>query len=141
MNTNSHGGAERGAEKHGAAPHTGNASPAHETAGAAPAAKAVNPMAFLSYLWVLIIIPFLTDAKNDPFVKFHLKQGLALIIFEVIGWIIGMFIWIVPVLGVFIIWLWWLISLILIIIGIINVLNGREKELPWIGKYGKNFSF
>src|SRR5271170_1097011 len=90
-----------------------------------------NMMAVLAYLWILIIIPFLTDAKNDPFVKYHLKQGLALIIFEAIGWVAGWFLVFIPFLGWLIMTLWWLASLVLTIVGIINVVNGAEKELPF----------
>ena len=104
-------------------------------------AKGKNMMAIFSYLWVLIIIPFLTDAKKDPFVKFHLKQGLTLIVFEVIGWVVAMFIGWFPILGWLLVFLWWLASLILVIVGIVNVLHGREKDLPWIGQYAKNFKF
>jgi uncharacterized membrane protein len=118
MNTNQHHGAEEAATR-------GNK----------------NMMAIFSYLWILIVVPFLTNAKNDPFVKFHLRQGLTLIVFEVVGWVVAMFIWIIPILGALIIWLWWLVSLIFAIMGIVNVLNGREKELPWIGRYGKSFNF
>jgi uncharacterized membrane protein len=105
--------------------------------GAPVPAKGKNMMAALSYLWILIIIPFLTDAKNDPFVKFHLKQGLTLVIFEVIGMLVGWF----PIIGWFVGWIIWLLSLILTVIGIANVWNGREKELPLIGQYGKHFKF
>jgi len=100
-----------------------------------------NIMAVFAYLWILIIIPFLTDAKNDPFVKYHLKQGLALIIFEAIGWVAGWFLVWVPVIGWLIMTLWWLASLVLLIIGIMNVLNGHEKELPLIGQYASKFNF
>ena len=110
----------------------------HETHHAEAGGK--NMMAILAYLWILIIIPFLTEARKEPFVKFHLKQGLALIIFDVIGWVVAFAIGWIPVLGWLIAWLWWLASLILVIVGIVNVLNGQEKELPWIGRYGKNFS-
>jgi uncharacterized membrane protein len=107
------------------------------------AAKAGNNniMAIFAYLWILILIPFLTDSKNDPFVKYHLKQGLALIIFELIGWVAGWFLVFIPVLGWLIMMLWWLASLVLAIVGIVNVLNGHEKELPVIGQYGKKFNF
>src|SRR5271156_1780113 len=98
-------------------------------------------MAVFAYLWILIIIPFLTDAKNEPFVKYHLKQGIALIIFDVVGWFVAVVIGWFPVIGWLIVWLWWLASFVLAIIGIINVLNGQEKELPWIGKYAKKFNF
>lgn len=96
-------------------------------------------MAIFAYLWVLIIIPFLTDAKDDSFVKFHLRQGLVLIVFDVIGWVANWFLWVLPVIGWPIIWLWWLASLVFVIIGVINVLQGHEKELPFIGKYAENF--
>jgi uncharacterized membrane protein len=98
-------------------------------------------MAIFAYLWALIIIPFLTDAKEDPFVKYHLRQGVALIIFDVIGWAVGIGIGWFPIIGWLIVWLWWLASFIFAIIGIINVVNGREKELPYIGKYAKGFRF
>ena len=54
------------------------------SSGHVSAAKAGNNnlMGIFAYLWILILIPFLTESKNDPFVKYHLKQGLALIIFE-----------------------------------------------------------
>jgi uncharacterized membrane protein len=102
---------------------------------------AKNPMAFLAYLWVLILIPFLTDAKNDPFVKYHLKQGLILFIFEIIGWFVSPVIAWIPVVGWLIMTIWWLAELVLIIIGIMHVMNGEERELPIIGHYAKNFNF
>jgi uncharacterized membrane protein len=100
-----------------------------------------NLMAVFAYLWILILIPFLTDSKKDPFVKYHLKQGLALIIFEIIGWVLGWFLIFIPIIGALITWIWWLASLVLAIIGVINVLNSEEKELPLIGQYGKSFNF
>src|ERR1700685_2768947 len=100
-----------------------------------------NLMAVFAYLWILILIPFLTESKNEPFVKYHLKQGLALVIFEVIGWVVGWFLVYIPFIGWLISTLWWLTALVLAIIGIMNVLNGREKELPLVGHYAKNFNF
>jgi len=113
----------------------------HADHHAAAAHSEKNPMAFLAYLWVLLVIPFLTDAKNDPFVKYHLKQGLMLLIFDVIGWFLGIFIGWIPFIGWLIMLLWWLASLILVIIGLMNVAQGAEKELPFIGQYAKNFRF
>ena len=94
-------------------------------------------MAVLVYLGILIIIPFLTDAKNDPFVKFHLKQGLVLIIVEVIA----MFINVIPFLGWIVGFILWIYSVVMVIIGIISVLSGKQKPLPIIGKFGEKFSF
>ena len=103
--------------------------------------KDKNSMAIFAYLWILIIIPFLTDIKNDPFVKYHLKQGLALIVFDAIGWLISMVIGWFPIIGWLIVLLFWITSLVLTVMGIMNVLNGQEKELPLIGKYAKGFNF
>src|ERR1700677_951482 len=94
-----------------------------------------NMMAIFAYLWILIIVLFLTDSKNDPFVKYHLKQGLALVIFEIVGWIAGWVLVFIHVIGWLIMWVWVLPSLVLALIGIINVLNGQEKELPLVGKF------
>jgi len=85
-----------------------------------------NAIALFSYLGIFIIIPLLTD-KDNPFVKFHIKQGLVFLIFAVLlGWI--------PFLG-------WIAVIILGILGIVNVLNGNKKELPVIGQFGKKFNF
>ena len=90
-------------------------------------------MAIVAY--ILFFIPLLTDAKNDPFVKFHIKQGLVLFI----GWFIAMILWWTPLF--MIAWLLDLGLLVLLIIGIMNAMNAKEQELPLIGKFGKNFNF
>lgn len=106
-------------------------------AGPKPAGKGKNTgMAILCYFGILVLIPFLTDAKNDPFVKFHIKQGLVLLIFDIIisvvlaipfiGWVVG---------GI-----GWIIVVVLFIMGIVNAAGGQEKELPIIGKYGNKIN-
>ncbi|HEX5429986.1 MAG TPA: DUF4870 domain-containing protein [Patescibacteria group bacterium] len=90
-------------------------------------------MALLSYIGILVIIPLVSDSRHDPFVKFHAKQGLALLIVWVLG---SVFFWI-PVIG----WLLWLCVFVLMILGIMNAVNGQEKELPIIGGFAKNFNF
>jgi uncharacterized membrane protein len=100
-----------------------------------------NLMAIFAYLGIFIVVPFLTGSNNVPFIKFHIKQGLTLIGFYVIGWVIAIVIGWVPVLGGLITTLWAIASIIFVIVGIINVLQGQEKELPWIGHYASNFKF
>ena len=103
-----------------------------------PAGQSNNTlMAILSYLGILIIVPFLTDAKNDPFVKFHMKQGLALII----SFVVQMFIVVIPILGWIIFPFLGLFNLIMIILGIINAASGKQKELPLLGAIAKKFNF
>ncbi|OGG53049.1 hypothetical protein A3H16_00990 [Candidatus Kaiserbacteria bacterium RIFCSPLOWO2_12_FULL_53_8] len=93
-------------------------------------------MGVLAYLGILIIIPFLM-AKDNPFVKFHIKQGLVLVVVELIVWVLGMYMW----------QLWQVLqlvnlaTLVLAIIGIVNVVQGKEKELPLVGSLAKNFTF
>ncbi len=85
-------------------------------------------MAVLAY--ILFFIPLLTDAKDDPFVKFHVKQSLALLIMIVASWVIG----IVPIIGWIIAFLTPLLVLVLWIIGVINAASGKQKPLPLIGE-------
>jgi uncharacterized membrane protein len=92
-------------------------------------------MGILSYLGVLVIIPYIV-AKNNSVVKFHVKQGLVLLGIEVIVWILGYvagplaLLLLIVNLGV----------LVLSIIGIINVVQGNQKELPLVGKFAKNIN-
>lgn len=91
-------------------------------------------MAIVAY--ILFFVPLLTDSKNDPFVKYHVKQGLTLfitaLIIAIISWmpIIGLFAWILNI-----------VTLVLFIMGIINAAAGNEKPLPLIGKFASKFKF
>ena len=93
-------------------------------------------MAIVAY--ILFFVPLLTDAKNDPFVKFHVKQGLVLFIFWVATQIIMM---ILPIIGWIIAPILYIVAIVLLIIGIMNASGGKEKELPIIGKFAQNFTF
>jgi len=91
-------------------------------------------MAIVAYF--LFFVPLLTDAKDDPFVKFHVKQSIVLLILVVISW----FIWIIPVIG----WLLGVVMpifiLVLWVIGIINAASGKEKPLPLIGQFAEKIN-
>ena len=95
-------------------------------------------MAVIAY--ILFFVPLLTgDAKKDPFVKYHVKQGLVLFLLAVLINIIGR---ILPF------YFWWSISwifsigiLVLLILGIINAVNGKQEPLPVIGKFADIFKF
>jgi uncharacterized membrane protein len=103
----------------------------------------VNTMALLAYLGPLCLVPLLTGEK-DEFVKFHVKQGIVLLVIEAAIWAIwnfflGSMVWS---------WSWgfyttlaniqnfiWLGVGVLSVIGLLNVVNGQQKELPIVGKY------
>lgn len=83
-------------------------------------------MAVLSYF--LFFIPLIA-AKDSKLAMFHANQSLVLLI----GWVISMFIGVVPVLGWIASPLLGLALFILWIIGIVNAAQGQMKELPVIG--------
>lgn len=83
-------------------------------------------MAVLCYLGILWLIPFLA-AKESPFVKYHLNQGLLVLI---LGLIVAAISWI-PLIG----WLCGVVVFALAIIGIVNAVNGKAQELPVIGRF------
>lgn len=98
--------------------------------------KKVNPLAILSYIGLLVLIPILIE-KKDEFVKFHAKQGLILAIAEIATAMIS---W-VPIIG----WIVWtiggLVWFILSIIGILNAINNKEEYLPVIGQFAQKLHF
>lgn len=83
--------------------------------------------ALLSYLGVLVLVPLL-GKKESPFVQFHAKQGVVLLI----GWVVSWF----PVFG----WAIGLIVFVLSIIGIVNVFNGEKKNLPIVGELAEKIN-
>jgi uncharacterized membrane protein len=109
--------------------------PAPVAQSSAPTIEKNTVMGVLSYLGPLVLIPLLTE-KNDPFVKYHVKQGLVLFVIEVATWL---------VLDMFRLWMLSdlinLGCLVLTVIGIINVVKGEQKELPLVGQFSKYFTF
>lgn len=98
----------------------------------------VNPLAIISYIGPLCLIPFLTKEK-DEFVKFHAKQGLVLLAFEVIIWVV------IKLLPPILFWYIWqlmnivyLVAIVFSIIGIVNVVHKEKKQLPLIGSLANN---
>jgi uncharacterized membrane protein len=105
-----------------------------------PSGEKNTGMAIVAY--ILFFIPLLIGAHKDPFVKFHVKQGLVLFCIAIIIWIIAA---IIP-------WYWWwnlfwivrilqLGLLVLVILGIINASQGKEEPLPIVGQFAKLFKF
>jgi len=93
-----------------------------------PKAEKNTGMAIVAY--ILFFVPLLTDAKNDPFVKYHVKQGLVVFV----GWII------VAIISAILPWSLWIISrllnvllLVLVVMGIMNASQGKQNPLPVVG--------
>jgi uncharacterized membrane protein len=96
--------------------------------------------AVLAYLLIGIIWYFVDEKmKKNSFVKYHVKQGLVLLILSIAVSIVGS---VIPFIGWFIILpLGNIAVLVLVVLGIINSVNGKEKELPVIGQFASKFSF
>lgn len=102
--------------------------------------------AALSYFSLLFIIPWVTK-KEDKFVMFHVRQGVALFIAEVVIWIvlwlISSFLTVILSFGAFTLinflyQLAWLVFVAISIIGIYYAVTGKEKALPWLWIISKN---
>lgn len=90
-------------------------------------------MAFIAYL--LFFVPLLTDSKDDPFVKFHVKQAIVLVVASLAAVVLG----VIPFLGLIISPLASIAVTILWIVGMINALTGKQKEVPFIGKFADQY--
>ena len=118
---------------------------------AGPTSGAVSPnrgiMIVLSYLWLLALIPLLTE-KDDKEVQWHAKHGLVLLGAEVIVWVAFLFLHMVLIaihigfLGCFlsiIQLVLWLGILVLHIVCIIKGTKGERFLIPGISQYADRF--
>lgn len=116
-----------------------------------PTSGAVSPnrgiMIVLSYLWLLALIPLLTE-KDDKEVQWHAKHGLVLLGAEVIVWVAFLFLHMVLIaihvgfLGCFlsiIQLVLWLGILVLHIVCIIKGTKGERFLIPGISQYADRF--
>jgi len=96
-------------------------------------------MAIIAY--IIFFIPLLTDAKNDPFVKYHVKQGLVLFIGWIAAGLVSILLAFVPPIGGIIAWLLNVSLFVLMVFGIVSATKGEQKPLPVIGQFGEKFKF
>lgn len=102
--------------------------------------ESTKGLACLSYLGILFLIPMLVN-KNSPYTKFHVNQGIVLLIAEIIlgvaSGLIRFALGLIPFIGGIIANLLGivigLVCLAFIILGIVNAAQGRAQELPVIG--------
>ncbi len=94
-------------------------------------------MSILAYIGILVLIPYFT-AKQNPVVKFHVRQGLVLLVPEVLLWVASEILWSSIFSPIFMVLNLGL--LVLSIIGIVNVVNKKQEPLPLVGQYAKHFN-
>ena len=116
-------------------------------------AKDINDnkgVSVLSYLGILILVPWLTR-KDSKFAQFHVRQGVTLlavdIVYGILATLLGLIkvtktqnVWGIPVdIKVtpwpitLILTIGWICIAVLAIIGIVNAATGKAKKLPIIG--------
>lgn len=108
-----------------------------QNATQAPVVQADNStlMSVLAYIGILVLVPLLVSKDNET-VKFHIKQGLVLLVIEAGVWVLGMMMWsLYPLLSIINI-----ATLVLSIIGIVNVVQKKQSELPVVGQFAKHFT-
>ena len=91
------------------------------------------PMAALSYIGVLVLIPIISGAVRDPFVQFHAKQGIVIFAGMVLAIIASIWISYVGA-GLF------LLMLVASVAGLFYALNKDEWEIPGISMIAGLFS-
>jgi len=100
---------------------------------AKPANDYEKVLAALSYVWVLVFVPFVLG-HDKPFVAQHAKQGLGLFIFELILIVVGL----VPLLGWLAALAGWIAVMVAAVIGIAHALGGKPYEIPILNNYIKD---
>ncbi len=97
-------------------------------------------LSLFAYLGILILVPIFA-APESKYTKFHVSQGVNLIIAElvvsVLTAITSFFVWVplLPEIMGAVASIAGVILSVLLIIGIINAVTGKAKELPIVGKW------
>jgi len=123
-------------------PPTGGTGGAGGGTGAPPPTGPTGPqnrglMLVLSYLWVLALVPYLTEQK-DPEIKWHARHGLVLLIAEVILGVVIFILSMIPGLGCImpiLSLLIWLGIIVLHVVCLVKALNGERFMVPYVSDY------
>jgi uncharacterized membrane protein len=89
--------------------------------------------AALSYMGVLVLVPIISGATNHPFVKFHAKQGLVLLVGEIVA--IAAAYWVSYIGGIL-----FLLMLLASIAGLFSSLREEKWFIPGIGNLANLFT-
>lgn len=97
-------------------------------------------IAIISYFtWIGWIIAFIMHNNNKSQLgAYHLRQSLALMILGIIVYIIQIMLIFIPFLGWAIAVLLWIGLVVLWVLGLVAAINGEEKPMPVIGPIAQN---
>jgi len=93
-------------------------------------------MAIVGYIIpILFFIPLISeDGKKSPFAKFHANQQLNVLLFLVVGQMLGGILAFILI-GFLVLFVVWVGYIVFLIMGIMNASKGEMKELPVIGGF------
>ena len=95
-------------------------------------------VAILSYILIGLIWYLVDEKARNDFSKFHVKQGLVLLIANIAASIVASILFFISFILLPLISL---VTIILVIIGIVNAVNMKKNKLPMIGQWEKYFKF
>ena len=90
-------------------------------------------LAGMSYLGILCLVPLVIN-RDDPYVRFHARQGVVLWMWEVLA----MYSLAVPGLGRVFFGVSGLLCFIFSVIGLFSVCTGRAWKLPYVGNWAES---
>lgn len=96
-----------------------------------------NVMIVLAYLWLLALVPLLTE-KEDQEVQWHAKHGLVLLVAEILAWVVYFVLSMIPGVGCVIMILApiiWLVFVVLRIMCIVKGVNGQRLLIPGLSDF------
>ena len=110
---------------------------ADATPGSVPSSNR-NVMIVLSYLWLLALVPLLTE-KEDKEVQWHAKHGIVLMLAEIILWVVLSVVLgslaIVGCIAALFMPLLMLAELVLHVMCIVKGINGQRLIIPGISDF------
>lgn len=85
----------------------------------------------ISYLtWIGLLVAFILNReRNDPFVKFHIRQNLGLFILGLVAGVLHY----IPGVGGIVAYVAFTALFIFWVIGLIGAINGKENAVPVVG--------
>ena len=103
-----------------------------------------NLMIVLSYLWLLALVPLLTE-KNDREVQWHAKHGLVLLGVEILAWIALSIVSMATATfdlgctGCMLNSIVWVVFLVIRVVAIVKGVNGQRLIIPGVSQYADRF--
>lgn len=94
-------------------------------------------MIVLAYLWVLVLVPYLTQ-KEDEEVQWHSRQGIVLSVAELIAYVVLGILTSLPAIGCIVVFFWAPVALVFLVLRIIPLVKGLQGErwpIPFLSDY------